>query len=68
MFGSTLFESLVRALDRDPERLDQVAEVIDDLRKTPEGKELLPHDLEDIWEPIWSVRQKQIERKLKSSR
>lgn len=62
MFGSTLFESLVRALDREPERLDQVAQVISDLRGTAEGNELLPNGLEEIWKPIWSVRQKQIER------
>lgn len=62
MFNATLFESLVRALDREPERIDQVAQVIDDLRGAHEGRELLPDDLDSIWVPIWSVRQKQIER------
>ncbi len=63
MLGSTLFESLIRALERDPERLDQVAQVIDDLKQTSDGSDLLPDSLQDIWEPIWSVRQKQLERK-----
>ncbi len=62
MFGATLFESLIRALDRDPERLEQVRQVILDLRQTDEGKALLPDDLDPIWEPIWAVRSRQIER------
>lgn len=56
---STLLESLLRALDRDPEQLDQVAKVIHDLRESPTGRDLLPADLDAIWQPIWTVRQKQ---------
>jgi hypothetical protein len=62
MFESTLFESMVRALHRDPDRIDQVAHVIDDLRRSADGKTLLPKDLDEIWQPIWSVRQQQLER------
>lgn len=62
MFESTLFESLVRALDRDPERIDHVAQVIGDLRQTPEGASLLPKGLDQIWEPIWTIRQRQVEQ------
>lgn len=51
-----LFESLVRALERDPARLDQIARLLDDLRKSPEGQRLVPQGLEAIWEPIISVR------------
>jgi PLD-like domain len=65
MFGSTLFESLLRALDRDPERIDHVAHVISDLRKTPEGAALLPKGLDEIWEPIWSIRQNQLQPRQK---
>jgi hypothetical protein len=61
MFGATLFESLIRVLDRDPERIEQVAQVILDLRQTEDGKALLPDDLDTIWEPIWAVRSQQIE-------
>lgn len=57
---STLLESLLRALDRDPEQLDQVAQVIHDLRESPTGSDLLPADLDAIWQPIWAVRQKQL--------
>lgn len=60
LFGdASLFESLVRALDRDPQRIDQIARIIDDLRKLPEGDTLLPEQLDDIWQPIWAVRQSQ---------
>lgn len=61
-FGTTLLESLVRALDRDPERVDQVAEVIRDLEQSSEGKQLLPDDLALIWQPILDARAEQIAR------
>jgi hypothetical protein len=57
---STLLESLLRALDRDPSRIDQVAGVIDDLLQTPEGRTLLPDNFESVWLPVWEVRQKQL--------
>ncbi|PQO29009.1 phospholipase D family protein [Blastopirellula marina] len=63
LFGATLFESLLKALHRDPERLEQVAEVIQDLRKTDEGQRLLPEDLQQIWEPIWAVRAEELKRR-----
>lgn len=53
-----LFEALVRALERDPGKLDQVARVIEDLEKTPEGRNLLPQGLASIWPPIWQARQR----------
>ena len=58
-FGTTLLESLVRALDRDPERVDQVAEVIRDLEQSSEGRQLLPDDLSVIWQPILAARAEQ---------
>ena len=52
-----LLESLLRALSRDPSRLDEVARLIEDLRRTPEGRELLPEELLTVWAPIWAARQ-----------
>lgn len=60
LFGESLFESLVQTLDRNPEWLDNISAVIDDLRQTPEGRKLLPEELDAIWEPVWAVRQQQI--------
>ena len=54
--GLPLFEALVRALHRGPEKLDQIARLVHDLKETPEGRELLPEGFEAVWEPIWSVR------------
>lgn len=47
-----LLESLLAALDRDPAKLAQVQQLIDDLSRTEEGRELLPKDLTEIWAPI----------------
>lgn len=51
-----LFEVMVKALHRNPESLDRVAQVISDLQKTPEGRDLLPEGLQAVWEPIWAAR------------
>jgi hypothetical protein len=57
-----LLEHMLAALHRDPEKLDQVHRLIEDLRKTPEGKSILPPELEVIWEPIRRVRAGMAER------
>jgi len=54
--GLPLFEVMVKALHRSPDSLDRVARLIDDLKKTPEGRSLLPEGLEAVWEPIWEAR------------
>lgn len=51
-----LFEVMVKALHRNPESLDRVARLVDDLRKTTGGRELLPEGLGSVWEPIWATR------------
>lgn len=60
--GPALMESFLRALDRSPERLDYVARVVADLRKTEEGAQLLPPGFdamwEPMWEPIWALRER----------
>ena len=52
-----LFESLLRALEREPAKLDHVAGLIEDLRKTPEGEALIPEGFTEIWDPIWAARE-----------
>jgi len=54
---SALLEALLRSLSRNPRQLDDAARLIEDLRKTAEGKELLPEGLDQIWEPVWAARQ-----------
>jgi hypothetical protein len=51
-----LFELLVRALDRCPERLDDIAGLVRELGSDTEGKKILPEHFESIWRPIWEAR------------
>ena len=54
---TALLEALLRSLSRNPERIDQAAGLIADLRSKPEEEDLLPEGLGEIWEPIWAARQ-----------
>ncbi len=54
-----LFESLLHALERDAAKLDHVARLIDDLRKTPEGEALIPEGFAEVWDPVWAAREAQ---------
>jgi len=51
-----LFEELVRAVARSPEKIDAVGRLVGDLRKTPEGAALLPEGFEEVWKPVWAAR------------
>ena len=46
----------MRALHRNPARLDAVERLIEDLAKDPESKSLLPAGFELIWSPILEAR------------
>jgi hypothetical protein len=54
--SEALLEPLLRALDRDPTRLDHVHTVIEDLAKSADGRRLLPEGLDAVWGPIWAAR------------
>ncbi|MYF97553.1 hypothetical protein F4212_00245 [Candidatus Poribacteria bacterium] len=47
-----LLEDLVRAASRDPARLDPVRRLIDDLRKTDEGRRIVPDDFMCVWNAV----------------
>lgn len=53
-----LFEAMVRALDRNPMKLDHIARLVEDLRQLPPDEQLLPDNFEEIWQPIYAARQK----------
>jgi hypothetical protein len=53
-----VLESMVRALSRDPERLDHIARLLDSLAASDEGRALIPDGLGAVWEPIWDARRK----------
>ncbi len=52
-----LLESLLRALTKDPIKLDRIAQLIADLSKTPEGQALIPPGFDGVWQPIWQARE-----------
>ena len=54
---TALLEALLQSLSRNPGRIDEAARLIADLGRTPEGKELLPEGLSEIWEPVWAARE-----------
>jgi hypothetical protein len=53
----SLLEPLLRTLHRHPDKLDRVAKLVADLRKTPNGMDLLPPGFVAAWDPIWKARQ-----------
>ena len=51
-----LFESMVRALSRDPQRIDDLNNLIQNLKNNDDKLKLLPKGLDEIWGPIWEAR------------
>ncbi len=54
--GIPLFEAMVRALHRDPSRIDTVADLIARLHADPDTAPLLPSNFDEIWQPVWQAR------------
>ncbi|MFP4063663.1 MAG: hypothetical protein ACLFS2_12800 [Halochromatium sp.] len=49
-----LLESLLKTLDRSPERLDQIERLLDDISKSGELDELLPEGFAVLWDAAWA--------------
>ena len=57
-FGEeTILESLLRALVREPRRLDRVAQLLQDLQ-SGEDPPTLPDGFAAVWDAVWAARQK----------
>jgi hypothetical protein len=56
--STPLFECLMRALDRAPHRIEDIARLVEDLRQAPGGSDLLPAGFDKIWPAIAAVRAK----------
>lgn len=52
-----LMERMLETLHSGPERLDAVASLVDDLRRTEAGAELLGAEFDAVWRPLWKVRE-----------
>jgi len=61
--GLLLLEEMVRAFSRSPEKIDRIAHLVQGLLKSDEGREILPDDFIQIWEPIWKARQRMVNQK-----
>jgi len=53
--GDTLLEDLIRTASREPNRLEPVRRLIEDLRSTPEGREIVPDDFYALWQRVDEV-------------
>ena len=51
-----LLERMLETLGSDPHRLDDVNALIEDLRRTEAGSELLGAEFEDVWDALWTAR------------
>jgi hypothetical protein len=59
---SALLETLLRALDRDPGRIDAVSEIVRDLSSTEAGRRAFPAGFMNVWEPIRNARATRLAR------
>lgn len=60
MLNSSLLETMLRALHREPAQLERVASLLDVLKKEPSGSELLSDDFQKVWNPIWDAARKAV--------
>lgn len=54
--GVPLFEEMVRAYSRHPEKITRISKLIDDLKESKEGNSLLPDGFERTWGAILAAR------------
>lgn len=55
--NTALFEPMVRALARDPSKIDEIGSLMSELAKTADGRSILPEGWEEVWEPIRAARE-----------
>jgi hypothetical protein len=53
-----VLESMIRALARDPGRIDHVARLVASLKASEEGRELIPEGLDSVLDPILAARKR----------
>jgi hypothetical protein len=58
--GIPLLESLMKALAQNPEKIDRINRLVEDLCKTDEGQNLFPKGFMPVWKSIWQIRSEMI--------
>jgi len=53
--NASLFETLMKAINRHPDKIRDAAKLIEELNKTEEGRSRLPKDFHSIWDPIFAA-------------
>ena len=48
--GLPLLEELIRGFSRSPEKMERVRHLVEDLRRTEEGRDLLPDGFAALWD------------------
>ena len=51
-----LFEELVRAYSRDPDKIKRVSKLIEDICKTEEGERILPKEFKELWATFKEIK------------
>lgn len=51
-----LLESLLKTLDRSPERLDQIQRLMDDVAESGDLDDMLPEGFSEVWAAVWANR------------
>jgi hypothetical protein len=53
-----LMEDLIRALSRSPQnKIDRIAEIVEQLSRTPQGKQIIPKGFEQLWQAVLLARE-----------
>lgn len=56
IWGLPLFEEMVRAFSRDPEKIDRIVSLVEDLQKYTEGQNIIPPDFLNLWDTFLLAR------------
>jgi hypothetical protein len=59
LFGDAempLLETLVRALSRSPEKIERIGDLVERLKRTPEGQSVLPEGFQALWHAVIRTR------------
>lgn len=59
--GEPLFEDILRAASRDPQRLAPIRRLIADLRESEEGRDIVPDELYELWQVVDAVLDEKVE-------
>lgn len=54
--GQGVLELLARALAESPESIDHLDEIVEHLRRSPDGRAVLPPGWDDVWLPVLEAR------------